>query len=164
MHGRGRLRARARATAKPIQTPHLQNRDVACVKTLILSSMFAPTRLLFQLIWETVRLRFVHVYAEQRRCDYFFPQYIIKRDDGLWTPSWFMMLPLRSGLPPSQQTAEEWNTKLKCDFETLPKKLHLDVCNALATILLCRGGGCSFFVGEESFFCRGSSCLFLVGV
>lgn len=111
--------------------------------------MFSPTTAIFSFCVRAILNRLTVVHGEGEFCQYLERQYFRVDGDGRLTATWWcgFLSHFRAGVPPSQQVAEQQNSKLKRDLSVLPRGTHQDVCLSLERLM--EGWAAPLKPGEE---------------
>lgn len=94
---------------------------------------------MFSILMGSVLDRLQHVHGEASWAAYFKRQYLCQAagPGGMLSAVWWagVLSKIQPGYPPSQQCAEQLNTKVKRDMETLPRETHAQVCQSLEKVI-----------------------------
>ena len=130
-------RFRPKAAAR--RPPHLERREIGYVIQVIRTLLFCPSQAMFSILMGSVLDRLQHVHGEASWVAYFKRQYLCQAagPGGMLSAVWWagVLSKIQPGYPPSQQCAEQLNTKVKRDMETLPRETHAQVCQSLEKVI-----------------------------
>lgn len=143
---RKRVASKQKVSTKLVAAPALKSRPIEAICSYVYNTVHIQTASMFQLVWDTLKLRICKVWEDERWWLYFQKTYLsVSESNGALTACWWngpLCPHYKPGITPSWQPAESCNSKFKRDVLNVkiedsdaPEKSHTAIVEAIETAI-----------------------------